>query len=218
MGKAVIFDFDGVLVDSESYWPAATRTIFETHARKPWTEEDCRSMTGLGMRDCHAIFTRDFGMEMSLADYERYLLEEIAGMYDTHVADVPGARQALERLRVLGIPMAVASSNKGDVVRRTLRRLGMDGYFAYVASSDDVGERVKPLPDVYLVAAGRLGTAPSACVAVEDSSVGVAAAKAAGMACVAVLTGHNAHQRLDAADAHVTHFDEFSGDLLASLA
>lgn len=217
MTKAIIFDFDGVLVDSERYWPSVMRRIFEEHASHPWTDEDCRSMTGYGLEACHERCASMFGMRMSLEEFREYLLRNVETMYATRVELMPGTRSLLDRLDASKVPKGIGSSNRTDVIEAVIKRLGIDRYFRSICSSDDVGARVKPLPDVYLLAAEHLGVDPRRCVVIEDSSAGIAAANAAGMRSIALRTIHNDHQDLSEADAHIGHFDELTHDRLASL-
>ncbi len=216
--QAFIFDFDGVLVDSERYWPGIMRQIFEEHATHPWTEADCRSMTGHGLEVCHERCVSTFGMRMSIEEFREYLLRKVDTMYGADVEPMPGVLGLLDRLHAEKKRRGIGSSNRTSVIQSVTKRLGIDHHFESVCSCDDVGTRVKPLPDVYLLVANRLGVDPGQCVVVEDSSSGVAAAIAAGMHCIALHTAHNDHQDLSGAHTHIRHFDELTSERLASLA
>ncbi len=114
--------------------------------------------------------------------------------------------------------MAVASSNEREVIDETCARLNLAHYFGAVSTRDDVPTgRIKPCPDVYLHAARNLGVAPADCLAIEDSPTGIAAAKAAGMRCIALHSPHNERQDMSAADLHIHGFDELNGPWPPSL-
>lgn len=219
MPTAIIFDFDGVLVDSEAHWPGLNVRIFERlKIARPWTREYNNRIVGHGAESVHRLLTAEYGLTMPLAEYETLVWEEATLAYETLVMPMPGVVAFLDRLRTAGTPMAIASSNERDVIEETALRLGLAGYFDAVATRDDVPPgRIKPCPDIYLLAAQGLRTAPSACLAIEDSPTGIAAAKAAGMTCVALRTEHNGGVDLSAADAHIDGFDELTEGRLESL-
>jgi HAD superfamily hydrolase (TIGR01509 family) len=219
MAKAVIFDFDGVLVDSEEHWPKLNVRIFERlNITRPWTKEYNDRIVGHGMESVHRLLTTEYGLAMGLAEYETIVWEEATHVYDMLALPVPGAVGFLERLKSAGVPMAIASSNEREVIDETCARLGLDSYFDAVATKDDVPlGRIKPCPDIYLLAARGLGIAPADCVAIEDSPTGIAAAKAADMRCIALHSAHNQTQDMSAADMHIDGFDELDDARLASL-
>jgi len=209
--KAIIFDFDGVLVDSEKYWPAISREIFATIAHIPWTEADQRKMVGQSMVGAYEILLREYGLTLGLPEYEKIVVNHATFYYDTHVATMPAVVACLDRLRACGAVMGIASSNKRDFVLKTAARLGLDAYFPVICSGDDVPlGRAKPHPDLYLLAANGLGVAAAACVAVEDSPTGITAAKAAGMTCIALHTEYNSDMDLSGADVHIDGFEELT--------
>jgi HAD superfamily hydrolase (TIGR01509 family) len=216
--KAVIFDFDGVLVDSERYWPMISKNIFATISHLPWTEEHQRAMVGQSMVNAYEILRRDHGFTMDLPAYVTLVESHAWDVYQTRVATMPGVIACLDRLRARRVPLAIASSNQREFVRSTAARLGLDAYFPVVCSGEDVPKgRAKPYPDLYLLAAEGLGLPASSCVAVEDSPTGIASAKAAGMTCIAYHTEWNGDMDLSAADAHINAFDELDDVRLASL-
>jgi HAD superfamily hydrolase (TIGR01509 family) len=215
--KAVIFDFDGVLVDSEAHWPSVNAVLFRKLSDgKDWVMEE-GALTGKSMKGVYDILRNDYGLRMEQPDYERLVWEEALHIYESVASCVPGAVECLERLKRMGATMAIASSNERRVIDLTAARLGIGGYFAAVRCQDDVLTRTKPLPDVYLRAAEAIGRQAADCVAVEDSSTGVAAAKAAGMFCIALRSSHNERQDLSAADRMIRSFDELDDAALAAL-
>ncbi|RZA35693.1 MAG: HAD family phosphatase [Lysobacteraceae bacterium] len=142
------------------------------------------SMVGLHEAGCAELLDRMLGVEQA-ARLTRACHEE----YDRRVAQrLPlkvGARDLLQDLFDLGVPMAVATSTRGERARLKLASTGLDRYFSHVVTSSDVAQ-AKPAPDLYLLAAERLGIAPRDCIALEDSEYGVRAASAAGIRVIQV--------------------------------
>ncbi len=182
---AVVFDNDGLLLDTEEAWTRAEETLFARRGRV-FTVEHKRSLIG-SARVAAALklewmLERDGEGEALMDELHELVMEEaLAG-----VEPRPGALELLERLAGAGVPVAVASNSQREFVDRTLGAAGLlDGRFATVVSMEDVAHP-KPAPDIYREACRRLGAEPDACAALEDSTTGVAAAAAAGMYVVGV--------------------------------
>lgn len=216
MPKAFIFDFDGTIVDSESHWPEISRRMYEKMTGKEWTEADQNRMVGQGMKDAHAIVTSEYGVSMDYQTYFRMVEEHSAVIYDSQANLCPGIAGVFDILKKKHVPMAIASSGHIAWIRAASRRLGIEKYFPVICTAEDV-QRTKPYPDVYLLAAQKLGIDPARCIAVEDSNPGVRSAKAAGMTCIAYRTHHNAAQDLSMADMHIRSFDELTDARLDTL-
>ncbi len=172
---AVISDLDGTLVDSERIFMAATRAVIAPHEM---TNEVYEAWIGRGgfsryVEDTYGIPVSDFR--------PRVLAEFIRQVAQDPTPAIEGARELLERLAAAGLPLAVASQSSHPLIEASLRATRLAHHFQVVASVQDVGDIGKPAPDVYLHAARRLRVAPEACLALEDSAVGVQAALAAGM-------------------------------------
>lgn len=217
MPKAIIFDFDGVLVDSEAHWPTASAAIFAAFSDRPWTSEDDSRIVGHSVENVHAMMLKDYGLSMTFPEYEEVVWREGRRIYESFAEPMRGVADVLARIRRLGAPMAIASSNDIACINAALKRIGLDGTFAGIASRNDTPGRTKPFPDVYLKAATILRANPADCVAVEDSPAGVAAAKAAGMYCIALVSHHNGNHDLSAADERIGHYDELTDERLAAL-
>jgi putative hydrolase of the HAD superfamily len=183
--KAVIFDFDGLVVDTESPAYAAWAGIYQDHGQQLsldlWVQ--CvGSSTALFDPVTHlaSLVGRELDRPELIREKERRkhaacLLQPL----------MPGVLERLKEIQSLGMKAAVASSSGRQWVDMHVTRLGIGQYFAASRTGDDV-QRVKPFPDLYLAAAQALGTDPIECLAFEDSLNGVKAAKAAGLACFAV--------------------------------
>jgi HAD superfamily hydrolase (TIGR01509 family) len=194
---AVIFDCDGTLVDSE---PLA-RTAWE-RALAPYgyalTDADAESSIGLPYPRVHAYFAA----RAALPDADAFWGEftgELFGLIDADLVVFDDAVAAARSLRSRGVPVAVASSSPRDRLSRTLERAGLLDSFDVVVSGDEV-EHGKPAPDMFLLAASRLGVEASACVVIEDSPPGVQAGLAAGMFTLAVCRVPGTEASLAAAD------------------
>ncbi len=182
--EAVIFDMDGVIVDSEPWWHAVRVAWAAEHGRT-WTHADSQACMGLNSRDWAIVMRQRLSLDLAPAEVERAIVERLVARYAAEPApQVPGAVEAVARISG-ELPAAIASSAHRDVIATALRSVGLAGRLRAVVSSDDVA-RGKPAPDVYLEAARRLGVAPAACLVVEDSYNGVVAGKAAGMTVVLV--------------------------------
>lgn len=184
--RAVVFDNDGLLLDTEEAWTRAERTLFARRERE-FTVEDKRTLIGssrsMAAVKLEALLDRP-GEGEALMDE---LLELVMDEALQGVAPRPGALELIARLSDAGMPMAVASNSEPQFVERVLSGAGLlrDGPFATVVTVADV-EHGKPAPDIYLEACRRLAVAPSDAVALEDSPIGVAAAAAAGMFVIGV--------------------------------
>jgi len=208
--QAFIFDFDGVMVDSERYWGEMDRTFFPAIA-PGYTLEHAKNITGLGLFASYDFLVRELNLAMTLEEYDMQVSTFANDMYETKVALLPGLIELLKFLREQNIPTGIASSSRRAWIEPTLERLGIHSYFQTVCGSDDVNHVTKPAPDVYLCAAQKLNADPLECIAIEDSKNGIAAAKAAGMRCIGLRTTMNAEQDLSAADELVTRLFDVPG-------
>ena len=177
---AIIFDLDGVIVDSEIWWDEVRRDFAGSHGR-PWTVDDRASVMGRNSRQWSETMRARLLLELTPAEIERAIVEAMVDRYRAEGApEIEGAAAAVERL-ARSYPLGLASSAHRDVIDASLRATGLDRVFQVVVSSDDVAHG-KPEPDVYLETARRLGVDPSRCLVIEDSLNGVLAGRAAGMA------------------------------------
>jgi HAD superfamily hydrolase (TIGR01509 family) len=182
--EAVVFDLDGVIVDSEIWWDEARRD-FAAARGKTWTEEHRVAVMGANSRQWSQTMRRRLGVDDEAELIERTIVDAVVARYRREGAPkIDGAVEAVRRIAA-GWPVAVASSAHPEVIEAALGATGLDGVFGVVVSSDEV-ERGKPEPDVYLEAARRLGIPPGRCLVVEDSYNGVRAGRAAGMTVVLV--------------------------------
>jgi HAD superfamily hydrolase (TIGR01509 family) len=184
--QAVIFDNDGLLLDTEEAWTRAEQTLFSGLGRE-FTMEHKRTLIGssrsMAAMKLEAILERPGEGEALMDELHLLVMEEAL----QGVAPRPGAVQLLARLTDAGVPLAVASNSERAFLERTLAGAGLlhDGPFSAVVSANDIAHP-KPAPDIYLKACARLGVEPFRAAALEDSPIGVASATAAGMFVIAV--------------------------------
>ncbi|MFD5230053.1 HAD family hydrolase [Streptomyces qaidamensis] len=177
----VIFDNDGVLVDSE---PISNRLLaaYLTELGHPTSyEESIRDYMGSAMHRIHELVLQRTGQRLP-ESFDDVFHARVFAAFEQELVAVAGASEVLEKLTADGVPYCVASSGSHERIRVGHRTTGLDRWFdeGRIFSSQDVG-RGKPAPDLFLYAAERLGVSPERCVVVEDSPLGVQAAVAAGM-------------------------------------
>lgn len=221
MPKAFIFDFDGVVIDSESLWPGMQMKIIQSFIAT-WTMQDQMRLAGQDWHGSYALLTSEYGYKETFKHYESFMedahRQDIIDIYAMHAMLTPGVEALLKRLAARNVPISIASSSDRHSIQTALKRLHADAYFDHISSKDDVPKgRTKPNPDIYLLAAERAGLKASECIAIEDSVPGLTAAKVAGLYCIAYRTEYNRIQDMSAADMHIDHFDELTDTKLDSL-
>ena len=180
---AVLFDMDGTLVDTEHLWWQAAAEL-ATELGLTLAEPDIPDVLGRAVEHTAAHLHRSSGTGRTEADLAEHLGDRFAGKVTAEIVPRPGALALLGALRAAGVPTALVSASPRRVVDLVLAGLGGDWFTVTLAAEDT--EHTKPAPDPYLAAARLLGLDPTACVAVEDTPTGVASARAAGCAVLAV--------------------------------
>jgi HAD superfamily hydrolase (TIGR01509 family) len=181
--EAVVFDLDGVLIDSEHVWDEARQNLAEERGGR-WTENASRDMMGMSSPEWSRYMRDDIGIDEEPDEISAEVVRRLERIYRRELPLIEGAHQAVERLAVRW-PLGVASSSNRELIDLVLELSGLDRFFAATVSSEEV-PRGKPAPDVYVEAARRLGVAPERCAALEDSENGILSAKAAGMRVLAI--------------------------------
>lgn len=181
---AVIFDLDGVIVDSEIWWHEE-RVAWAEALGRVWGHDDSRAVMGANSRGWARIMRErmDLAPEME-PGIEADIVDRVIRRYADGAPEIPGAAETVRRIASIW-PVAIASSAHRAVIDAALRATGLEADIPVVISSDDV-DVGKPAPDVYLVAARELGVPTSMCLVVEDSINGIRAARSAGMIVVLV--------------------------------
>jgi len=180
--RALIFDMDGLMVDSEPLWFEVEREFARSRGGD-WTHDVAQACVGRGLANTLATMRERFVFDLDPIRDANEIVERFIARVDTLDLKL-GCRDLLEHARGR-VPIAVGSSSARKLVHATLDRFAIRAWFGAVVSGDDV-PRPKPAPDIFLRAAEILGVAPSKCVVLEDAFAGVAAARAAGMRVIAV--------------------------------
>jgi HAD superfamily hydrolase (TIGR01509 family) len=214
---AIIFDLDGVLLDSEQRWNEAKEALVR-EAGGTWLEKAPEVMMGMSSPEWSAYLRDDLGVQRDLDAINDDVVRRMHESYEDGLPLLPGA---LETVRALAArwPLGLASSSNREIIDVFLERSGVGDLFGATVSSEQVA-RGKPAPDVYVETARRLGVAPRACVAIEDSANGLRAAHAAGMPVVAAPNPHYppGDDALALAAAVVDGVGDVTPELVASLA
>jgi HAD superfamily hydrolase (TIGR01509 family) len=180
---AVIFDLDGVLVDSEQLWDQARREFTAQHGGH-WLPGATTAMQGMSSVEWSGYLRWTLGVQLPEPEIAELVAERLLDLYETKLPLLPGAAGAVRRIGSRW-PLGLASSSNRSVIDTVLDRAALRPLFAATVSSEEV-RRGKPAPDVYLEAARRLGYPPQSCAAVEDSANGIRSAVAAGMLVAAI--------------------------------
>jgi HAD superfamily hydrolase (TIGR01509 family) len=180
---AVVFDLDGVLIDSEPVWEQVRREYVAEHGGR-WRPDSQQRLMGMSTPEWSSYLATELGVDAPPSRIAHEVVEEVGRRYETDLPLMPGAVEAVQRLASRW-PLGLASSAARPLIDRVLAATGMTSLFKVTVSTEEV-RRGKPAPDVYLTVAERLAVAPAQTVAVEDSSNGLRSASAAGMVVVAV--------------------------------
>lgn len=215
--KAVIFDMDGLLIDSEPQWQEAGRETIRQFGYE-LSEEAYNSSTGLRTEEWIEHWFRHFGINMVEAPQAvNLIIEKAIDKIDRNGHPLPGVDDILSFFRKREFRIGLATSSPHSLVDVVLRKLDLAGTFDAIASAGDLPYG-KPHPQVYLDCAASLGCPPIQCIAFEDSYYGMIAAKAARMKCVVVPhPGAYDHPKWSAADLKLARLDDFTDEHLQSL-
>jgi HAD superfamily hydrolase (TIGR01509 family) len=213
---AVVFDLDGVIIDSEEVWEEVRRGYVAEYGREFLPDTQDRMM-GMSTPEWSRHLAEEVGVPRTPAQVAADVLDRMAARYR---ADLPLIEGSVAAVRRLGerFTLGLASSSARILIDQVLATAGLADAFAVTLSTEEV-PRGKPAPDVYLTAAEKLGLTPAQCAAVEDSSNGLRSAAAAGMAVIAVPHGvyPPAPDALAAASSIVTSIDALTADAVAAL-
>lgn len=181
--EAVIFDLDGVLIDSEAVWERARRAFVREHGGT-YTERATRDVMGMSAPEWAHYIRVSLGVALEEERINREIAGLVAAAYEVRLPLFPGAAAAVRRMAAR-LRLGLASSSNRSLIDLVVREAGLAGTFAAIVSSEEVGIG-KPAPDVYLRTAALLGVVPARCAAVEDSTNGLRSAKRAGMRVIAL--------------------------------
>jgi HAD superfamily hydrolase (TIGR01509 family) len=210
---AVVFDLDGVIVDSEQVWDEV-REEYVREMGGTYTETATRDMMGMSSLEWSRYLADALGVPGTPEEINAAIVERMLARYGEAPPLIPGAVEAVRRCAERW-PLAVASSSNPELIEVVLDAAGLHDVIPVVVSSQEVA-RGKPAPDVYVEAARRLGVDPHACAAVEDSHNGIRSAKAAGMRVIALPNPHFPpdEEALAQADVVLRSIDELTPETI----
>jgi len=213
MIEAVIFDLDGVLIDSEHVWDEVRRQLAEERSGR-WSDTASRDMMGMSSLEWSRYMRDEVGLAESPEEISAEVVRRLEARYRRELPLIAGSEQALELLSARW-PLGLASSSNRELIDLVLEESGLGRFFRATVSSEEV-PRGKPAPDVYLEAARRLGAEPTRCAAVEDSENGIHAAKSAGMRTIAIPNPRYppGAEALAAADVVLPSIDDLGPDVV----
>jgi len=211
--EAVVFDLDGVIVDSEHVWDAAREALALERGGR-WHENAQRDMMGMSSLEWSRYMHDVIGLEDPPEEISAEVVRRLEEIYREELPLIEGAPEAVARLAERW-PLGVASSSNRQIIDLVLELADLGRYFRATVSSEEV-PRGKPAPDVYLEAARRLGADPRKCAAVEDSHNGILSARAAGMFVVAIPNARYppGEEALAAADVEIRSITGLTPELI----
>lgn len=215
MKKAVIFDMDGLMVNSSPVWAEAETTFVKKYG-KEYSHEIRKKYLGMRVKDIIMIMVKEYQLPISFEEGEKELLAEMKIDFNrTSVKLLPGCRKLIRNLsKSVKYCLAVASSSPKDIIETVLQRFRFEDVFQVVVSSEEV-EHGKPAPDVFLRASKLLKIKPQFCLVLEDAPHGIAAAKAAGMKSIAVNNTSNYQlEDFKNADLYVRSLEEINEEVI----
>ena len=212
---AVIFDMDGVIADSEPLYGEAINIVLRREGVMV-TDEDHRAFMGRSIRFIWRYVIDRFNLAGDVEDWITVYDDVVAELLATNAVAAEGLDWLLEGLKQRGALIGLATGSRTRWAEIILNRLGIADTFQAVATSDMV-VAAKPAPDLYLLSAGKLGISPECCLALEDTTYGIASAKAAGMTAIAVRTESTAGMDISAADYAIDRLTDFDFAWLEAL-
>jgi len=216
MIEAVIFDMDGLLVDSEPVWDRARKGMAD-EAGKDWNKDDHKAVMGVSTEEWANYMITRLALTLTPAEVQDRIIARMVEMYQAGIPYFPGAIKAVN-LAAAHYPTALASGSHPTLIDTVTADAALRGKFRVIVSADEVGPG-KPSPDVYLATAARLGVKPENCVCMEDSGNGILAGVRAGMKVIAVPDARfpPAAAKLNQAHLVLTTLSDFSLELLDQL-
>jgi beta-phosphoglucomutase-like phosphatase (HAD superfamily) len=213
--EAVVFDMDGVLIDSEQVWDEVRRELAEERGGR-WSERAQRDMMGMSSPEWSRYMHDVIGLRASPDEINAEVVRRMLARYADGPPWLPGALEAVRRMAAT-VPLGLASSSNVELIQAVLAAGGIAGLFRATVSSEEVA-RGKPEPDVYLEAVRRLAVPPERAAAIEDSEAGIRSARAAGMFVVAIPNPHfpPAREALAQADAVLDSVSSLTADILSA--
>lgn len=205
MITAIIFDMDGVIVDTQSVLDIHEFAFLKNLTGGKWSFVDQQSVRGRSLIDVYHILVKKFHFNTPLQIYLEQYDEVLKNIYEVAAQPLKGSIEIIKKLSFQKYQLALASSSSHKLIAIILKRFNLTDYFNVIVSADDVKGKSKPEPDIFLLTARKLEIKPEECVVIEDSENGIKAAKRAGMFCIGYKEPANS-QKLELADGVITSF------------
>ena len=215
MINAVIFDMDGVMIDSEPLWEKTERILLARRSID-YSPDYRDKIVGLNQRDSGRLLVDTFDLDETVDDIINERISILTSIYEKELELIPALVPLLGQLAREGYRLAVASSSPLRVVNFVLDMFSLHNHFLTVVSGDSVGNG-KPHPDIYVHTAETLGVKPAECVAIEDSINGLRSAKGAGMYCIAIPDKRLTPDQFESADVILDSLRELTPETIKSL-
>lgn len=216
MLEAVIFDMDGVIIDSEPFHLVICLELFKD-LNINITEDEYKTFIGVSNKSMWTTLKSKYGLKKTVTELAALHSEaNIRYFEENEEKPINGVIEILESLKKNGIKIALASSSPMEGIRLVLNKFKISEYFQVVISGENL-ERGKPAPDIFLKAAAMLRVEPEYCTVIEDSNHGVTAAKAAGMRCIGFQNPSSGNQNLEEADLIVSSLEDLSFHVIKKL-
>lgn len=215
--EVVIYDMDGVLVDSEVYWTQSRRE-FALDRGKVWSDESQLMAMGRSTIGWATVMQEHLELSMSTDDIIVEMKKRVMDHYERHMPDRPGALQSVRTL-AQHYRVALASGSPTEIIRHVMSLTGLDQVFEVIVYGDDVPNG-KPAPDIYFEALKRLGITADKAIGIEDSGNGIRSLKAAGIRAIAAPSPEFplSSELLALSDYHISSLEEMTPELIARLA
>ncbi len=214
--KAVIFDMDGVIIDSEQHWKKQELNLFGELLGK-WTKGSQHDITGLNVKDTYEILITKYGLPITYEEYIGRVKNIALDVYNNKANLLNGLINLLKELKKNNIPIALASSSLREWIEIIMDRFNIRQYFDVIVSAEEINAPGKPAPDIYLITAEKLGIKPKNCIVFEDSTHGATAASKAGMYCIGLRNGFNEKQDLSMTNTEIHGFENIDYKKLSTL-
>jgi HAD superfamily hydrolase (TIGR01509 family) len=213
MINTIIFDLDGVIVDSEMHWASLEEPFLKNLIPDSYDEYH-KDIVGRSVSDIYQYLATNYNIPIDKDEFLRTYDEMAVRVYEEDSNLLPGVMELIKLLKNEGFTLSITSSSPIFWVSMAVERFELAQYFEKVISADDTECKGKPAPDIYLYTLERLKKYPNECLAIEDSKNGVLSAKEAGIKCVGLKNGFNDHQDLSLSDLVIWDFQELSLDVI----
>lgn len=209
--KAIIFDMDGTIIDTEKIWKEATRSVITSKGVEISPELEAQlahELRGVALHKSCAVIKEMFSLAHEVEDLVKEKRDKADALYAIHVKFIDGFIDFHKRVQATGLVYGIATNADDNNIETTINKLKLRDYFGeHIYGISKVNYKGKPAPDIYLHVAKQLGIDPSLCVAIEDTSHGIESAQKAGMFCIGINSAGN-RKALEKADFIIDHYSE----------